>query len=200
MIFYNKNNMIQEYELTNPECAILSLVAEGPRYGYQIEQIVAARGMRRWTEIGFSSIYYILNKLAAQGSLAAETQDAGSRPSRRVYRILPTGMDTLRKETRLRLCAPRLHTSDFDLALALLPLLSLAEALADLAVYRASLIAQLDEVRAKWKIDQADSHFPWQVNELFDHGAAMLEADLAWVTQSIQRIQKHDPSFQTPRS
>ena len=48
--------MTQEYQLTNPECAILGLVAEGPRYGYQIDQIVTARGMRRWTEIGFSSI------------------------------------------------------------------------------------------------------------------------------------------------
>ena len=49
--------------MTNPELAILSLIAEKPRHGYDIEQVIEARGMREWTEIGFSSIYYLLNKL-----------------------------------------------------------------------------------------------------------------------------------------
>ena len=57
--------------LTNSELAILGLVAEHPRYGYQVEQDIAARGMREWTEIGFSSIYYVLNKLEAAGWLAS---------------------------------------------------------------------------------------------------------------------------------
>ncbi|MFL7891509.1 MAG: PadR family transcriptional regulator, partial [Anaerolineales bacterium] len=48
--------------MTNAELAILSLIAEQPRHGYDIEQAIVARGMRDWTEIGFSSIYYLLNK------------------------------------------------------------------------------------------------------------------------------------------
>ena len=183
--------MTQEYQLTNPECAILGLVAEGPRYGYQIDQIVTARGMRRWTEIGFSSIYYILNKLAAQNLLAAETLDGGVRPSRKVYRITSSGLIALRAETHLRLSNPRLHSGDFDLALAHLPMLSPQETVEDLSAYQSSLIIRLDEVRAKWQADQASGQFPWQVNELFDHSASMLEAELEWVEQSIRRIQGH---------
>ena len=49
--------------MTNAELAILSLVAEQPRHGYEIENVIEQRGMRAWTEIGFSSIYYILKKL-----------------------------------------------------------------------------------------------------------------------------------------
>jgi len=49
--------------MTNAELAILSLIAQQPRHGYEIEQVIEERGMRDWTEVGFSSIYYLLNKL-----------------------------------------------------------------------------------------------------------------------------------------
>ena len=39
--------------MTHAEFAILSLIAEAPRHGYEIEQTIEQRGMRDWTEIGF---------------------------------------------------------------------------------------------------------------------------------------------------
>ena len=60
--------------MTNAELAILSLIAEQPRHGYDIEQIIEARGMRDWTEIGFSSIYYLLNKLEKAGLIESQLQ------------------------------------------------------------------------------------------------------------------------------
>ena len=58
--------MIKRIKMTNAEFAILSLIVEQPRHGYEIEQVIEERGMRNWTEVGFSSIYYILNKLEIQ--------------------------------------------------------------------------------------------------------------------------------------
>ena len=52
---------------TNAEFALMSLLAEGPLHGYAVEQLVEQRGMRHWTEIGFSSIYFLLKKLEARG-------------------------------------------------------------------------------------------------------------------------------------
>ena len=43
--------------MTDAELTILSLVAEGPRYGYEIQQLIDQRGLREWLTIGFSSIY-----------------------------------------------------------------------------------------------------------------------------------------------
>ncbi|HUV26505.1 MAG TPA: PadR family transcriptional regulator, partial [Anaerolineales bacterium] len=60
--------------MTNAELAILSLIAEQPRHGYDIEQVIEARGMREWTEIGFSSIYYLLNKLEKDGMIESHLQ------------------------------------------------------------------------------------------------------------------------------
>jgi len=51
-------------------------VAEQPKHGYQIEQDITTRGMREWTEIGFSSIYYVLNKLEADSWLASQPGEA----------------------------------------------------------------------------------------------------------------------------
>ena len=45
------------------EAAILGLLCENPLYGYTIEKIIEERGMRHWTDIGFSSIYYVLKRL-----------------------------------------------------------------------------------------------------------------------------------------
>ncbi|MFN2222899.1 MAG: PadR family transcriptional regulator, partial [Candidatus Promineifilaceae bacterium] len=54
--------------MTNAKLAISSLIAEEPRRDYDIEQkIIEARGMREWTEIGFSAIYSLLKKLETAG-------------------------------------------------------------------------------------------------------------------------------------
>ena len=65
--------------MTNAELAILSLVAETQRHGYEIEQIIEIRGMREWTEIGFSSIYYLLNKLERAGQIASHNEHSSGK-------------------------------------------------------------------------------------------------------------------------
>jgi len=65
--------------MTNAELAILGLVAEAPRHGYEIEQLIENRGMRNWTEVGFSSIYYILNKLEQRSLIRSHREPAAGR-------------------------------------------------------------------------------------------------------------------------
>ena len=84
--------------MTNAELAILSLVVEQPRHGYEIEQIIEERGMREWTEVGFSSIYYLLKKLEQAGLVVGRLDDAGPGPARRVYEATPAGNEALRRE------------------------------------------------------------------------------------------------------
>ena len=43
--------------MTNAELAILSLIAETDRHGYEIEQVIKARGMRNGTQSGVGSSY-----------------------------------------------------------------------------------------------------------------------------------------------
>jgi len=112
--------------LTNVELAILGMVAERPKHGYQLEQDIELRGMRNWTEIGFSSIYYVLNKLEKSGWLVSEAafEPGTGGPARKVYRLTTSGKAALHEAVRERLAHPRARNGDFELALANLPVLS----------------------------------------------------------------------------
>ncbi|MAC39111.1 MAG: PadR family transcriptional regulator, partial [Oceanicaulis sp.] len=57
--------------LTDAELLLLGLVSEMPRHGYELEQVIETRGMREWTQVGFSSIYFVLGKLEKAGLVAA---------------------------------------------------------------------------------------------------------------------------------
>src|SRR3970040_1003608 len=100
--------------MTNAELAILGLVLEKPRHGYEIEQVIEARGMREWTEVGFSSIYYILKKLETERLCRSQTErQSGRGPARRVYQITPAGEKAWREATRGALSGPHNMPSPF---------------------------------------------------------------------------------------
>ena len=81
--------------MTNAELAVLGLVVEQPRHGYQIEQVIEQRNMRRWTDIGFSSIYFLLKKLERQKFIKGEwgKTDRSSERWIKVYRPTKAGRE-----------------------------------------------------------------------------------------------------------
>jgi DNA-binding PadR family transcriptional regulator len=173
--------------MTNTELVILGLVAERPKHGYQLELDIDQRGMREWTEIGFSSIYYILNKLETSGWLASEKEDAGDRPARKVYHLTPQGTVALHQAILDRAAAPRPHTSDFDLTLANLGQLEPSEVVTALRARQKNLITQIAHVKNKAQIDH-ETGIPWFVDALFNHSQAMLQAELDWLNALLSRL------------
>ena len=72
--------------LTNAELAVLGLIVERDMHGYEIEAVIQERGMRNWTEIGFSSIYHILGHLEREGLIGSRTEAAPGRgPARKTF-------------------------------------------------------------------------------------------------------------------
>jgi DNA-binding PadR family transcriptional regulator len=170
--------------MTNTELAILGLVAEQPSYGYQIEQSIEERGMRAWTEIGFSSIYYILNKLETAGWLESHKEDESERPARKVYQLTPAGQAALHTSVLEHLSNPRPRSGDFDLALANLALLAPDEIKTGLQAYRQQLETRLETVTRKWQaVPPAD--LPPAVHALFSHSHSTIRAELEWVTSFL---------------
>ena len=87
--------------VTDAELAVMSLLAEKPMHGYQIEQIIEERGMREWTNIGFSSIYYILEKLRKIGWLKNVLESGeGKGPARQIFSLTNTGRDAWERTER----------------------------------------------------------------------------------------------------
>jgi DNA-binding PadR family transcriptional regulator len=169
--------------MTNAELAILTLIAEQPRHGYQLEQVIEERGMREWTEIGFSSIYYLTKKLQKEGLIEAGTEQAAGRgPARKVYHITQAGTVALRTAIIEALSVPQLRHASFSLAIGNLPAVSPVKAVAALRKHREMLADQLGRVQVRW---EEQKPLPYFVDALFDYSVAMIEAQKAWLDKFI---------------
>lgn len=173
--------------MTNAELAILSLVAEEPRHGYQIEQVIEERGMRDWTEVGFSSIYYLLKKLEQKGLVESELREAERGPARKVYRATPAGRKAYRAAVLDALTVPRRWYPTLLLGLANLPRILPVEATAALRQYRDAQAARRDHVQARWEGQQP---LPTFVEALFDYSVTLIQAEIAWLEKLIQEMEE----------
>lgn len=172
---------------TNAELAILSLLAEQPRHGYDIESVIEARGMREWTEIGFSSIYYLLKKLEQAGLVQSRMEQVGQGPARKVYDVTPAGAKALKAGVIEALSEPQRCYPALQLGLANLPGVPPAEALAALRRYRARLGERLDHVRTR---RDAQRPLPDHVEAMFGHSLTLMRAELDWIDDFIHHMEE----------
>ncbi len=86
--------------ISDLEAAILGLLYEEPQYGYQLEKIIEGWGMRNWTQIGFSSIYYVLKKLEKKELVESRLEKVEGKPSRKIYTITPSGKREMKEKVQ----------------------------------------------------------------------------------------------------
>jgi DNA-binding PadR family transcriptional regulator len=85
-----------ETRLTTPDLVILSLLAERPMHGYEVNATLEERKIREWAPVSRPQIYYSLDKLTKLGLIrvgADESPAAG--PERRVFETTAAGRDRL---------------------------------------------------------------------------------------------------------
>ena len=173
--------------MTNAELSILSLVVERPRHGYEIEQVIEERGMRDWTEIGFSSIYYLLKKLEKEGLVTGHLEEAARGPARKVYSATEAGREALVDGLLDVLSVPRPTRSPLQLGLANLPAIPPAEAMDALGQYHSALAERNDYLRARRENQQP---LPYFVDAMFDLSLTLIEAEKAWIAGFIEQIER----------
>ncbi len=174
--------------MTNAELAILSLIAEKPRHGYAIEQTIEERGLREWTEIGFSSIYYLLNKLENAGLIKSYLEQVeGKGPARKMYRVTNAGRKAQAAATYQVLAAPRAGAVPFLLGLSNFPVLPLPQAIEAMRTYR----RQLTE-RRQHLVQRADAQpdKPFFVSAMFDYSLTLLQAEITWLDKFIRNVEE----------
>lgn len=82
--------------ITTPDLLILSLLAERPMHGYQVNLELERRNVREWAAISRPQIYYSLEKLAGAGLIrAGESEDPAAGPDRRVFETTAKGRQAL---------------------------------------------------------------------------------------------------------
>lgn len=174
-------------ELTQAELTILGLVIERPRHGYDLERVIEERGIREWTELGFSSIYYVLNKLQGKGYV---TSEAGpSRRSKRVYEATAAGRRSATEATIAAISDVTPLRPELLVGLANLPLLAGRQVTAALDERR----RQLDErIRSVDATRRAQQPLPPFVESIFSYSLSLLRAEREWLDTSGPIGTRHD--------
>ncbi len=175
--------------MTNAELAILSLVAEQPCHGYEIERVIEERGMREWTEVGFSSIYYLLKKLEKAGLIEGQLEEAERGPARKVYRATPAGIEARHTALLEALSSPWRSYPPLLLGISNLPAIPLDEAVAALQKYHDELVARMEGVQATW---ESQRPLPYFVDALFDYSIVLGAAELEWIEKFIKQLEEQN--------
>jgi DNA-binding PadR family transcriptional regulator len=173
--------------MTSAELAVLSLIVEKPRHGYEIEQVIQERGMREWTEVGFSSIYYLLRRMEQRGLIVGGLQQAERGPARKVYRPTPAGGRAFREAVLAALTDPQPTNSSLQLGLANLSAVTPEEAREALRQYRDQLADRLANVRQRRKNQRP---LPYFVEAVFDHAITQIECEIEWLGDFVARMEE----------
>lgn len=169
---------------TDAELLLLGLVAEMPRHGYELDQVIQQRGMREWTQIGFSSIYFVLGKLQKLRLVSAK-KPAGTNTgtkARKVYSVTPAGRRVLATQTVSALRAVRPTYSSVLLGMINWPILKRAQALQSLQARLEAIEAERARLGA---IQVEQQPLPDHVEALFEHALGQLRAEAEWVERTL---------------
>jgi len=82
--------------LTTPDLVVLSLLAERPMHGYEVNAELERRQVRDWAAVSRPQVYYSLEKLDRLGLIRAADSDApAAGPERRVFSTTTIGLAAL---------------------------------------------------------------------------------------------------------
>lgn len=164
--------------LTAAELTLLGLLVEQPRHGYELEKVIAERGMREWTEIGFSSIYYLLTKLRQRG-LISQASPPGGDKARKVYAATEEGRTACATAAVEAIAEPHPLFPRVLVGLANQPAIGHEELLDALDRRSRALAGRIEEVRGAAAASGADA--PGFVHAIFDYSMSQLAAEQAWL-------------------
>ena len=164
---------------SDADIVLLSLLAEQPRHGYDLDRVIEQRGYRQWTSLAFSSVYYLLKRLSERGLLEPDQSSQGRRT---VFRVTEAGRRELRQAAGERVLAPAPPSAGVLPALNAYARLDEPELVAALAQRAEALLERLDELRRlRAQVDEEHAL------AIFDYEILRQEADLAWTRSLLKK-------------
>ena len=179
--------------------ALLGLLAQKPRHGYELRSAFeAVVGDGAW-EVKPAQIYTTLDRLEESGLVERESDlGEGEEPARRIYSLTPDGEVTLREWFATGV--PAEHQRDeFYVKLMVALVSDEADPLRLLQTQRAHLFHELHD--ATTRRDRLDSRTEIAQILLLDKVIMHLEADLRWLDMIESRLESiKGQSFPQPES
>ena len=171
-------------KLSLSEQLILGILSEQARHGYDIEKIIIERGMRKWAVVGFSSIYYVLERLEEHGlATGDDTQDN----EKKQYSITNGGVSVLKAETKKRIAERMPANTHFMTGLATSNLIGASELAKSLEQRKVELASDLEALKEK---QFTIENIPQSARRLLELGETLLEAELRWINKELERTKQ----------
>jgi DNA-binding PadR family transcriptional regulator len=187
-------------ELTTPDLVVLSLLAEMPMHGYEVNAELERRQVRDWAGVSRPQVYYSLDKLARWGLLRAkESEESGGGPERQVYATTEKGRAALADSLEREDWATQRDRPPFLTWLALSwqarPGVVLQQIERrkkflnrELARERKTLLAVLSEVGHGYH------EAPWMLNLVI----VQLRAERLWLRRLARSLHRRAPALRAP--
>lgn len=193
---------MEQATMNEAELTLLSLLSESPRYGHELQTLIEERGLREWITIGFSSIFYLLNKLEKHRLIAAEIRTDSSGMPRKRYALTEAGSGVLQTAVSDLLRQPHALGSGFELGLANLHILKPAQVYRVLKHHRSDLHHRYTTIEQSYQraadasggtVTQTDP-----ISALYTHSLAVMGAELTWLDNFLREwVQRHPGSDKT---
>ena len=191
-------------ELSDKEFLILGMVGHPPYddigiSGTILNQLIEKRNVKDWTNLSFSSIYYVLNQLLTKNliktkstnKVTARNLDVGA-PQKK-FLISPKGKELLKKTVSNYFNQSNLTYKEMNLALASAYVFDEKEFLDILYIQKKLLEERMAKVRQRYaedKIEQPEIEMPVHVWGLFRYAFGMLNARKKFLNELILRLEE----------
>ncbi|HEY1085711.1 MAG TPA: PadR family transcriptional regulator [Candidatus Saccharimonadales bacterium] len=169
-------------KITLSEHLILGILAEQIRHGYDIEKIISERGMRKWTDIGFSSIYYLLAKLETKG-LVSSTYSHGK--EKKQFSITDKGISILKDKTKELITERKPANTHLMTGLATSDFIEAKNLKKTLQQRKLRLVSDLEELQNTQLVAQ---NLPQPARRLFSLSEVLIQAELDWVNAELEKV------------
>jgi DNA-binding PadR family transcriptional regulator len=168
--------------------AVLSTVVERPMHPYEIASVLRERDKEADMDIKWGTLYTVVRNLVKHGFLeVADTERAGARPERTVYRITGSGRAELADWVRELVAEPQPEHPKFKAGLSVLGVLSPDET-TRLLTQRLEALEAADEA-----LRSALSTYSAQVPRLFliesEYELAVRDAEATWVRSLLAELE-----------
>lgn len=180
--------MADAQKLTDAELTILGLLAESPRHAYDLDAVIEQRGIREWTAVGFSSIYYLLKKLENKSLVCSNTT---TNTKRVTYALKPEGFLAAKIAAKKALAELRPEHPAVLVGIANSALLGAQETIDALEDREQQLAERLAAVHtARTEAMGENRNLPDHVHAVFEYSISRLTAEKEWLKRTLIRLEK----------
>lgn len=168
---------------------ILGLLSERPMHGYEINQILTSSEMALWVEVGRTTIYYSLSRLAKNGFITEIIEKQPDKPEKSVFHITQQGREKFIEALTKTLGEQKKTYLDYNIGLFFVDKLPRAGLIEALRRRQKFLNSWLSAINKNIRRQKARLVYPSALQGVMGHTGSFIENEIKWLDAFIGQIE-----------